>query len=163
MNKFHLLLLAITIPCLALAAPATVDLHEHWDQRCESCHGHAASFARRFLRIENEQLVGSHHNGDLNVFLRNHYLNDELVMPVSAMLKAQVANQPLFKDKCAGCHGTAAEFARASLLIKDGVLIGTAKGRKVDEILKSHGRLKPDEIQTMVDNLTRVRGEVSSP
>jgi hypothetical protein len=161
MKKIFLLLL--TIPSLILAAPTTVDLHEHWDQRCESCHGHAAAFARRFLRIENGHLAGSHHNGDLNVFLHNHYLNQELIVPVTNMLQAQAVSQPLFKEKCANCHGTASEFARASLLIKDGVLIGKSKGRKVTDFLKSHCRLKPDEIQTIVDSLTRVRNEVSAP
>ena len=159
MKNLYLLLIAATISPLAL--PATVDLHAHWDQRCQSCHGHAGAFARRFLRIENDQLVGAHHNSNLDAFLRNHYLNDELVAPVTAMLKAQVASRPLFNQKCAGCHGTAAEFARLSLLIKDGVLIRKSNGRKVVDDLASHGRLKPDEVQIVIDSLTRVRLEVS--
>jgi hypothetical protein len=161
MKKFLFQLLAI--PSLVLAAPATVDLHAHWDQRCASCHGHAAAFSRRFLHIENGHLVGSHHKNDLHVFLRNHYLNEELVLPITNMLQAQLASQPLFKDKCASCHGSASEFARASLLIKDGFLVGKSKGHKVADFLQSHGQLKPDEIPAMLDSLTRVRSEVSAP
>ncbi len=168
---FTLLLLAMWISPLSfatavakvMAAPATVDLHDYWDQRCASCHGHAASFARHFLRIENDVLMGAHHQGNLAVFLRNHYLSDALVAPVSAMLKAQVLSQPLFNDKCASCHGKASAFARQSLRMQDGVLVTAADGRRVADYLATHGRLQAHEIPILVESLKRVRTEVASP
>ena len=65
------------------------DLHAFWDGRCRDCHGDAGEFARRTLRVERERLLGVHHVDDLERFLRNHYLPDELVAPVTAMLKAK--------------------------------------------------------------------------
>lgn len=155
-------LLVLSVTALA-AAPSDTDLHAYWDQRCSDCHGHAGAFARRFLRIEGGRLVGVHHRKDLDGFLRNHYLTDGLVSPVTAMLAAQVATAPVFSDKCTGCHGTAAEFARKSLVIREGALVGVKSGRKAADYLASHGGLKPAEVPIVVDNLTRVRSEVAGP
>lgn len=139
------------------------DLHAFWDGRCRECHGDAGEFARRTLRVERERLLGVHHVDDLELFLRNHYLPDELVAPVTAMLKAQVETAPLFKPRCAGCHGTAAEFVRQSLTVRNGVLVGKHSGRAVDETLRKHGGLTPAEVPEMVRTLQRVVGEVSAP
>jgi hypothetical protein len=151
---------------LALAAPspesrAQVDLHAHWDQRCKDCHGHAADFARRTLKLENGRLLGAHHRDNLDVFLRNHYLNDELVTPVMAMLAAQLSTPPLFREHCARCHGDASAFARQSLALREGVLIGLPSGRKVADTLTSHGGASAADVAVLVENLRRVREEVA--
>ncbi|MDP1532755.1 MAG: hypothetical protein Q8N44_11775 [Rubrivivax sp.] len=149
---------------LAWAAPAPaagIDLHAYWDQRCFQCHGHAGEFARRSLRVDAGQLQGSHHRKDLERFLRQHYLNDALVAPVSAMLAAQVTTAPLYSQKCASCHGTAAEFTRASLTLRGGVLVGLPSGRRLSDTLAHHGKLTPAEQALVVDTLARVLGEVS--
>lgn len=143
------------------AQAADVDLHQYWDQRCKACHGHSSEFARRFLGVEKGRLVGVHHRDDLDVFLRNHYLTDRLVGPVSAMLLAQLATPPLFSQKCARCHDTAASFARKSLAIEGGLLVGRSSGRKVADFLSTHGGLTPAEVPIVVDSLTRVLDEVS--
>lgn len=147
----------------APAIAADLDLHVYWEQRCESCHGHAGAFARRFLHLENGQLSGVHPVGDLNQFLRNHYLNDDLIAPVTAMLKAQVVSRPLFSEKCAGCHGSAAQFVRQSLVMKDGVLTGRLSGRTVADFLNAHGKLEPGQKDIMLDTLSRVHKELSIP
>lgn len=158
--------LVLTLLCLGLlmpakAASAGIDLHEYWDQRCKTCHGHSAEFARRFLRIEGGRLAGVHHRTDLERFLRNHYLNDDLLAPVSAMLRAQVETPPLFGSRCARCHGNAAEFARASLAWRGDTLIGTAGARPVAETLTTHGALSPGDAAILLKTLSRVRNEVS--
>lgn len=158
-------IIAIT---LALAATASVgvserDLHDYWDTRCRHCHGHAGAFARRTLRVEKGRLVGAHHAKNLDQFLRNHYLTDELVAPVTAMLTAQTQTAPRFRTHCAGCHDTAAEFARRSLTLRANVLTGTASGRPVAETLRDHGGLAPSDAAAMVETLTRVLGEVVKP
>lgn len=136
------------------------DLHDYWDTRCRECHGDAGAFARRTLRVENGRLVGTHHTNDLDRFLRNHYLTDELVAPVTAMLTAQAQTAPRFRTHCAGCHGSAAEFARRSLALRNDVLIGKATGRPVVQTLREHGGLAPADADAMVGTLTRVLGEV---
>ncbi|MDP2368621.1 hypothetical protein [Rhodoferax sp.] len=163
MKKLGALMVLLVFASLSSAAPAEVDLHDYWDQRCSYCHGHSSEFARRFLRVDKGRLLGVHHRDDLDAFLRNHYLSEQLVAPVRAMLMAQLTTAPLFSEKCAACHGTAAAFARKSLGVVNGVLVGTASARKVVDYLASHGRLEPLEVPIMVDTLRRVRDEVTSP
>jgi len=155
------LLLSLVFAPLASAESSGVDLHDYWDQRCQACHGHSSEFARRFLRVEKGRLLGVHHRDDLETFLRNHYLTDSLVAPVSAMLAAQLTTPPLFGQKCSGCHGTAAEFARKSLAISGGTLVSAPSGRKVADTLARHGGLAPREVPVVVGSLARVRNEVS--
>lgn len=160
-NRIVLLALLLLAPWAPSAAVA-VDLHAYWDDRCKECHDDSGAFARRTLRVENGQLVGVHHHEDLSRFLHHHYLTDDLVAPVTAMLLAQATTTPLFKSHCATCHGDATTLARKSLVMKDGVLTGKASGRPVSDFLRSHGGLAPDEIPAMTATLQRVLGEVST-
>jgi mono/diheme cytochrome c family protein len=157
-------LLAVISLVLALGAGAgAVDLHHFWDQRCAECHGHAGAFARRFLKVEDGRLVGVHHRHDLATFMGQHEMGPELVAPMQAMLLAQVATPPVFQQKCARCHGTAAEFARTSLTLPEGVLTGRESGRPVAEYLLRHGRLTEAERPIVVESLNRVLREVGGP
>ena len=162
MKKLGVLSVLLALAPPVLAGPSGIDLHNYWDQRCKECHGHSSEFARRHLRVEDGQLLGVHHRSDLDVFMSNHYLADDLLAPVSAMLMAQVTTPPLFRERCSGCHGSAAAFARKSLTLRDGVLVGNASGRKVADYLASHGGLAPGEVPIVVDSLTRTRIEVST-
>jgi mono/diheme cytochrome c family protein len=149
---------------LVAGAPAPLDLHAYWDDRCHSCHGHAGDFARRTLRVESGLLVGTHHARApaLQLFLKNHYLTADLLAPVTAMLTAQATTAALFKQHCAGCHGTAAAFARESLSWRDGVLTGKKSGRAVEVTLRAHGGLAPAEAAEVVKTLARVMAEVEA-
>jgi hypothetical protein len=161
---------ALTLGFLWAFAPSTVgalapqDLHAYWDDRCQRCHGHAGDFARRTLRVEDGVLVGTHHARApaLQLFLKNHYLTADLLAPVTAMLTAQVTTAPLYKQHCAGCHGTAAAFARDSLSWRDGVLTGKKSGRAVAATLRMHGGLAPADAAEVVKTLARVMGEVDA-
>lgn len=155
---------ALAALVLAAAAPASgTDLHAYWDQRCQSCHGHAGAFARRFLGVREGRLIGVHHRSDLDRFLRQHYLTDELVEPVTAMLAAQVTTPPLYAQRCAGCHGNAAELARRSLQLRDGAPVVRADGRPVAELLaRGHGKVSPEEARLISGSLARVLREVGA-
>jgi hypothetical protein len=144
---------------IAGSASAT-DLHAYWDDRCHSCHGDSGPFARSTLALRDGRLVGRHHVEDLPRFLRQHYLADELVAPVTAMLTAQAGTPPLYATRCTGCHGVASAFARESLLVRDGTLIARRSGRPVADVLRRHGGLAPDEQPTLLRTLLRVRHEV---
>lgn len=162
MQLKHLIAAALMGLCASWAGAAGTDLHAYWDGRCRSCHGDAGAFARSTLSVDAAgRLQGRHHADDLDRFLRQHYLADDLVAPVTAMLVAQVATPPLFKEDCASCHGTAADFARKSLELRGGVLTGKASGRPVQAFLHSHGALPPAQVPEMVKTLTRVLGEVA--
>lgn len=153
----------IMLTSLGAASTDTFDLHWFWDQRCEDCHGHAAEFARNFLTVENGKLVGRHHRDDLLLFLKNHGVPEPRVKPIYDMLLAQTGADSRFKDKCGGCHKTAAGLVRDTLVVQDGMLRGRNSGRPVADFLKRHGKLKPDEVPFFVNLLTRVEREVNSP
>lgn len=154
------MLLALAAAALLTPAAGAVDLHDYWDSRCRECHGESAAFARSTLRVEGGRLLGRHHDEGLATFLRQHYLTDELLVPVMQMLQAQATATPLFKEKCAGCHGSASAFARESLEMRGGVLIGRTSQRPVRDYLQRHGKLAPGEVAPMVATLERVLGEV---
>ncbi len=160
----HALWIIVVLASLPLPSrSAGRDLHDYWDTRCKDCHGDAGDFARRTLHVEQGRLAGRHHGAaDLDRFMRNHYLTDELVAPVTAMLLAQTVTAPLFQERCGACHDTASAFARMSLTMQGGLLIGKASGRAVQEVLRSHGGVAPAEIAPMVETLTRVFGEVGA-
>lgn len=143
-------------------APA-LDLHATWDGRCAECHGHSADFARRFLRIDGDRVAGPHHGADLPAFLANHYLGPTLAAPMLAMLREQVATEPRYRAKCAGCHGTAAALARETLSLRDGELVGARSGRPIAGFLTGHARLDAEDAVFFVELLRRVEREVHAP
>lgn len=138
------------------------DLHAYWHDRCLPCHAEAGALARSTLAVVDGKLVGRHHRDQLDGFLRPHYLTDELVAPVMAMLAAQAATAPRFKEQCGNCHGTAADFSRKSLVVEQGVLKGRKSGQPVSDYLARHGGLAPAEVSPMVKTLERVLGEVGT-
>ncbi|HYH37556.1 MAG TPA: hypothetical protein VD860_04975 [Azospirillum sp.] len=139
------------------------DLHWFWDQRCADCHGHAGTFARTALTVENGRLVGRHHRDDLMLFLGNHGVPAARVKPLHDMLLAQATAGARFKEKCGDCHESAAELVRESVVLRDGVVSGRETGRPMADFLKRHGKLAPDDVPFFVELLTRVEREVRSP
>lgn len=160
--RTRILLLAFVLLAPWVPSAAAVDLHAYWDDRCKVCHDDSGGFARRTLGVEDGHLVGAHHREDLPLFLRQHYLADDLVAPMTTMLLAQATTTPLFKAHCAACHGDAASLARKSLVMKNGALTGKTNGRPVADFLRSHGGLAADEIPAMTATLQRVLGEVEA-
>ncbi|HET9207551.1 MAG TPA: hypothetical protein VFO28_15020 [Burkholderiaceae bacterium] len=144
------------------AAEPARDLHAYWHDRCLPCHADAGAFARSTLAVVDGKLVGRHHRDDLDTFLRQHYLAGDLIAPVTAMLTAQASSAPRFKEQCGGCHGTAAEFARKSLLVEHGVLKGRKSGKPVADYLIRHGGLAAADVPVMVKTLERVAAEVAA-
>jgi cytochrome c5 len=158
--KLFLLVALCALAMSNVAATADRDLHDYWDARCASCHGHAAQFARKFLSVEDGKLKGTHHRDNLDVFLRTHHLTPDLYAPTLAMLTAQAQSEPFFKQRCSACHGTAAEFARKSLEMKNDELYGKKSQKPVSEFLKNHFDPPPEEVRDIVETLKRVLSEV---
>lgn len=158
----HVRRLAVFFIALGIASAASaLDLHQFWDQRCHECHGHAGDFARRHLKVEKGELVGPHHRGEgLKSFMGRHEMGPQQVDDIYAMLLAQAATQPVYQQKCAGCHQSAAELARASLARRDDVVVIRGSGRPLSELLQWHGKLSPEEIPVVLNSLARVLGEV---
>jgi mono/diheme cytochrome c family protein len=156
-----LLLMLLAGPTSA-QTEATRDLHAYWHDRCLPCHAEAGAFARSTLAVVDGRLVGRHHRADLDKFLHQHYLAAELVAPVTAMLSAQTVTAPVFKEQCGGCHGSAAEFARQSLIVEGGVLKGRKSATAVANYLGRHGGLAPADVPAMVKTLERVVAEVGA-
>jgi len=154
-----LLFLTLSTPVFA---QSDIDLHWFWDDRCESCHGHSADFAHQYLQIAEGKLSGQHHVDDLRLFLRNHYLSEQLVDEVYAMLSAQVTQPQKFRDKCAACHQSASIFVRKNLRIRNDSLIVRGSGEAVRKFLENHRRLSDDDIDFYATLLTRVAREVKA-
>lgn len=141
------------------SAIAGTDLHAYWDERCLACHGHAADFSRRFLRVKEGRLLGWHHREDLVQFLRTHYAADEYAPALYAMLLAQREAEPVYREKCAGCHQRAAELVRASIVMREGRLATRRGGQDLAEFLKTHGGANADQLPGLLDTLRRVYRE----
>ncbi len=155
-------MLAVAVLMAPAAGAAGIDLHRMWDDRCAGCHGHAGDFARK-LTVSDGELQGRHHVHDLRLFLRNHYPADSEVDAVYNMLLAQASNEAKFRSECSACHGTAAEFVRSALELRDGVLHARASGRPVLQFLSEHRQLGAADVQAFAQLLTRVAGEVYRP
>lgn len=159
--------LARLLRCLALIwlgsiplGAAATDIHWLWDDRCAECHGHSADFARSFLRITDNRLLGRHQFRELHLFLGNHYTPERDVDAVYNMLQAQVLTVPRYREECSACHGGAAEFIRNAMLIQSGTLTSRATRQPIDEFMQSHRRLDPQSIEFYLRLLKRVANEV---
>lgn len=153
----------VVVLLLPLSNAGAIDLHGFWDDRCQECHGHAAAFARTHLKVDAGKLTGSHPDRDLRTFLGQHEMGPENAGQVYEMLLAQAQAKPLFQQKCSSCHGTAADFARKSLALQEGVLVGNKKRLPVSEFLKRHGKVAAADIPVLVESLMRVLTEVGGP
>lgn len=105
-------------------------------------------------------LIGRH-NTDLKRFLEHHESGGAQANAIYQMLLAQAQTQPVYQQKCAGCHEAAAQFARSSLEKRGGVVVGKTNGRPIAEFLKQHGKLSSAEVSVVVDSLTRVLSETA--
>ena len=157
------LILVICEFLLPVSADSNVDLHWLWDDRCASCHGHSAEFARQFLTVADNKLQGRHHVDDLHRFLGNHYLSGQSVDDIYAMLLAQRQQSARFKNECSRCHQIASSLVREKLIFKDGVLSVKETGTSVSKFLQSHRRLQADDVIFYTELLGRIAREVNLP
>ncbi|MBI1207102.1 MAG: hypothetical protein GC191_07415 [Azospirillum sp.] len=155
-----LLVLGAGAPGRAATAAAAKDIHQFWDAQCAHCHGHAERFARTDLVVKAGRLQGRRIGYDLRRFLPDHGVPAELAAPIYAMLLAQAATAPRFKQNCARCHGAAADFARSALSFKGQVLYGTETGMPVTDFLATHRALAPEDAAFFASLLARVKREV---
>lgn len=156
-----IVLAAMAAVAVTAGAASARDLHDFWDNRCASCHGHAGEFSRNHFKLLDGRLVGRNPARDVCGYLVNHGAGADMAAPVCAMLTAQAATPSLFKSKCAGCHETAADFARTGLVAGEGgTLKGKQNGRDIAEFLTGHGKLDAGEVAKVVSTLKRVYLEV---
>lgn len=158
---YILLLCTLTTTCLG--ASDRVDLHALWDDRCAECHGHSGDFARRFLQISDGRLQGRHHVDNLQLFISQHYSTAAQAAPIYAMLQAQTATPPLFRQHCSKCHDSAASLVRSTAILRDGVLLSRHSRQPMHQFLSSHRKLSVEEIDFYDRLLTRVATETGQP
>lgn len=156
MSRRHNLALAVSTLVLSAGAASALDVHSFWDSRCVECHGHAGQFARAHLKVVDGRLAGASVNRDLARFLTQHESSGAYAKPLYDMLLAQAQTPPLFQQKCSGCHGTAASYALANLVLDDGVAKTRIAHRPVVEVLARHGKVTADEARTIAASLARV-------
>lgn len=67
----------------------------------------------------------------------------------------------LWDRQCGGCHGHAGDFARDSLRLEDGRLVGTWLGDRVEDFLATHnGGYSPEVVAAMTGML---RAQLETP
>ena len=157
------ILLLCSFSNISLGATEQVDLHALWDDRCAECHGHSAEFARRFLQISDGRLQGRHHVDNLQLFISRHYSTPAQAAAIYAMLQAQVATPPLFRQHCSRCHDSAASLVRNTAILRDGVLFSRHSGQPMQQFLSNHRNLTAEEIDFYHRLLTRVAAETGQP
>ena len=152
---------AILVLCgLVLASPAAlaVDPHALYEQACSGCHlPDAGPFARGTLTIRDGRVVSQRSGRDVADLLGQGHgrLTKEDTDALVDQFRAILGSGGLFDGKCRICHDSGATFARRTLTIRDGVLVGRYSGRPVAPFLKAHGRLSDDEIPIILSMLER--------
>lgn len=149
-----LLILAVT----GFASAQETDPHAIYEQKCAPCHeAHAGDFVHSKLELQNGKVVGRTSGRDVEAFLdggHGRLQGPELQTLIDHLTAIRQSGQ-LFHDKCLACHDRAAQLARSRLILKDGELIRRYSGTSTRDFLMTHGRLEPDEIDRMVEVLTR--------
>jgi hypothetical protein len=156
-------LLLCSLGATCLGATERIDLHALWDDRCAECHGHSGDFARRFLQISDGRLQGRHHVDNLQLFISQHYSTPAQAAAIYAMLQAQTATPPLFRQHCSRCHDSAASLVRSTAILRDGVLLSNHSGQPMHQFLSEHRNLSAQEIDFYHRLLTRIATETGQP
>lgn len=135
-----------------------IDQHALYESRCAGCHeSHAGKFVRANIDLVDGVLVGRGSGRSARALLESGHgrLSPEEVDVLFTHLASIQSSGFVFQDKCAICHVTAAELARASLILRDGELYGRYSGRDITEFLAGHGRLGSEEVPDMLNVLRR--------
>lgn len=142
------------------------DPHVLYETKCAACHeAHAGDFVPKHLDFKDDIVVYRSSGNTLESVLGAGHgklgeLEAEILM---GHLTAILQSGQIFREKCRICHDTAVNLARSELILKDGGLYGRYSAAKVGEFLLLHGRLGPDEVDTMVDVLSRQLKTIPQP
>jgi hypothetical protein len=153
--------LICAIAVLLWVLPATaqpLDPHQIYERSCSRCHGaHAREFVNDNLIRSDGEIVGRKTSRDVRIFLEAGHgnLTPQEIETLFVQFESMLATGGLFQKKCRICHDRAARFARLNLVERDGRLVGRYSGRDIAEFLKGHGRLNPDEVDSMIATLIR--------
>lgn len=141
------------------AAAATIDPHALYEAACSKCHSpHAVDLVRSSMRKIDGDVVANEADVPIAKLLARHggtRLTADEIMALTRHFEQMLSTGFLFQEKCIVCHDRASEFARLSLVIRDGKLVGRYSGRDIAAFLTEHGRLTPAEAETMTATLAR--------
>lgn len=154
--------IAIFLTIALLTPPAfaqSVDPHQLYEQRCATCHQpHARELVQETLVLRDGNVVLKKSGTLLADFLKRHPHRalekpqaDVLVKQFEAMLETGF----VYQQKCGVCHDRAVDLARLRLQERNGTIIGRYTGSNITAFLRTHGRLTPSEVDTMVAMLDR--------
>jgi hypothetical protein len=158
MKRLTAFLFLVALAVAASAGAQETDPHAIYEQSCARCHeAHAGDFVHKRLDMKGGRLISTSSGQDIEAFLSEGHgrLGPAERQILIDQLVAIRQSGRLFHDKCLTCHDRAAEFARARLIVKDGVLVGRYSGKDTGQFLQGHGRLAPDEVSRMIDVLKR--------
>lgn len=134
------------------------DPHALYETKCAPCHeAHAGDFVPDHLDFKGDIVVYRSSGNAVETFLGTGHgkLGEQEVKILMDHLSAILQSGQIFRKKCLICHDTAVKLARSELILKDDDLYGRYSASKVSEFLHNHGRLDADEVDMMVDVLSR--------
>lgn len=137
-------------------APAP-DPHKIFEQSCMRCHtGHGADLARQKMKIAGGELQIARTGKPMTALLSSHYgvkLGGPELTALLGLFEDGIERKGAFQHRCAVCHGHAVEFARGTLILKDGTLRTKAGNTDVAAFLKTHHEATPEELDVIVTML----------
>jgi len=155
-TAFMTLVLVVALGVLNAAAAERPDPHALFETRCQRCHdSHSGPFARDRLAIRDGTVVSGKTGRPVAALLQNHFGSlapGEIAILIEAFT-LQIQTDGLFQRKCTACHRSGKALARKELIIDGARLKGRYSGLDTGEFLKSHGRLTPEEAETIADML----------
>jgi cytochrome c5 len=135
-----------------------IDPHQLYERHCGGCHAaHARDFVRKSLERRGGDIVGRNSGVALGTFMaRGHGRLDAFqAREMVAHLTAIFDGGWLFQERCRICHDRAVLFARRSLVLRDGRVVGRYTGRDIRSFLDNHGRIDAGEAETIMVMLKR--------
>ncbi len=141
----------------AQVAPPAADPHKVFEQSCMRCHtGHGADLARQKMKIVGGELQVARTGKPVAPLLADHHgvkLTEGESAALLALFEDGIERKGAFQYRCALCHGNAVDFARNTLILKDGALRTKTGDADVASFLKTHHEATPEELDVIVTML----------
>ncbi len=142
-------------PQTAAPAPAAVDPHALYEQRCSKCHTeHGADLARQKLQFVDGAIRIKRTGKAIEAVLGKHHgvtLTTDETTALAGLFELGIKSKGVFQRHCAICHKSGVAFTRRSVEMKDDRLVARKAGTEIGAFLGQHSRATPAEIEVLIE------------